>query len=183
MRFIKVIACLLIFAALLTGCRRGSSATTAATDAATTAPAATDPTVPSFTDGTRGDPDIGIDVAFKVLGTQNVKHSLDISQAKYITSVDDLPSYDALAEYDEAWFREHALLVILETVPGGKITIDIDSIKLDGSRADITLARGYDGKLSTTTNVVWLVWAEVERDLHYTWNITNPTLESNVSDK
>lgn len=185
MKFVKATACLLIFAALLTGCHRGTSATTATTAATTTAAATNsseiDSTIP--TEGTRGEPDIGIDVKFKVLGTQNIKHTIDISQAKYVTSVEELPNYEILEEYDAAWFQEHALLVIYETVPGGKITVDIDSIKLDGSRADITLARKYDGKISTTSNVVWLLWAEVDRDLHYTWNITNPTLENNVSDK
>lgn len=174
MKLLKASACLLIAAALLTGCRSSKNPTTVAP---------TDPTAPTLTEGTRGEPDIGIDVKFKVLGTQNIKYTLNISRAKYVTSVDELPNYEALEEYDEAWFKEHALLVIYETVPGGKITVDIDSIKLDGARADITLARKYDGKISTTSNVVWLLWAEVERDLHYTWNITNPTLEDASSDK
>lgn len=164
-----LLALALIVCLLLVGCHTGDASTT--TNAK-----------PSVNDPSRGDPNVGNDIAYTVLGSCNVTYTVNVSKAQYITSAESLPNYDALKEYDDAWFAEHALLVILETVPSGKISVGIESIKYDADNANITLTHTYDGTLAIATNTVLLVWAEVPTDLSYNWNIVNPALESSVSD-
>lgn len=138
---------------------------------------------PTIGDPTRGDWSADKEVAFEVLGTCDLTYSVNISQVRYITSADALPNYDALSQYDAAWFETHALLLIWETVPSGKVTVGIEKIDIDGADANITLSHAYDGITGIATNVVRLVWAQVATDLDYDWHITNPALDSDVTDR
>lgn len=147
----------------------------------TKTPTTTNTTHPSLGDETHGEPDIGIDVNFKVLGSVVLNYTVNISQAKYITSAAALPGNDELSKYDDAWFEDHALLLIHESVGSGNVKVDVEKIKLDGTTANITLTHTPDGTLGSGIKVTWLLWLEVEKGLQYTWQVENPALESSVS--
>lgn len=146
-----------------------------------TTPATTTASHPSLGEETRGEPDIGIDVDFEVLGSAAMHHSVNISQAKYITSASALPDREELRAYDDAWFESHSLLLIYESVSSGNVKVDVEKIKLDGTTANITLTHTPDGTLGSGVKVTWLLWLEVEKGLEYTWQVENPAMESNVS--
>lgn len=140
-----------------------------------------DATHPSLDDETHGVPDLGIDVDFEVLGSVALHHTVNISRAKYITSAAALPDNEELSEYNDSWFEDHALLLIYESVGSGNVKVDVEKITLDGATANITLIHTPVGTLGTGVKVTWLLWLEVEKGLQYTWQVENPSLESNIS--
>lgn len=144
-------------------------------------PTTTNTTHPSLGDETHGKPDIGIDVNFKLLGSVALNHTVNISQAKYITSASQLPKNEELSKYDDQWFQDHALLVIHESVSSGNVKVDVEKIKLDGTTANITLEHTPNGALGSGIKVTWLLWLEVEKGLSYTWQVANPAMDSNIS--
>lgn len=168
----RLFALILALCLLLAGCAPGGTATTDTT---------TNTTHPDIPDQTRGEPDIGIDVDFQVLGSVAMHHSVNISQVRYITSVSALPDNEELAQYDDSWFEDHALLLIYQSVSSGNVKVDVEKIKLDGTIANITLSYLPDGMLGSGIKVTWLMWLEVEKGLQYSWQVENPAMESDVA--
>uniref|UniRef100_UPI001C9E8AF7 hypothetical protein n=1 Tax=Klebsiella pneumoniae TaxID=573 RepID=UPI001C9E8AF7 len=82
-----------------------------------------------------------------------------------------------LAGYDEAYFVEKALVVVYETVSSGSVQVDIASI--DGGV--VTLSHEMSGNVGTADMATWLLWAEVDAGLDYTWSVANPAVEPNTS--
>ena len=102
------------------------------------------------------------------------------SSVQYITSADALPEYEALAKYDEEFFREHALVLVTETLGSGSIQVDISAITVLGNTATVHLSRYQPGDVGTADMATWLLWAEVDRDLPYQWTVKNPAYPSNT---
>lgn len=101
----------------------------------------------------------------------------------YVTSVDALPDYEELKQYDEAYFKEHALLLVTETVNSGSIDVSIQSVRVGRSVGTVTLSRvAPDPKdaASTTDMATWLLWAEVDQGLDCQWTVANPAMKSNT---
>jgi len=89
----------------------------------------------------------------------------------YITSVEDLPDEEALASYDAAFFEDHALLVVVETVSSGSIRLELGSVLVSGDSAMVKLDREMSGDVGTADMATWLLWAEVDRGLDYEWSL------------
>lgn len=110
-------------------------------------------------------------------GCVRVDYTGNVSSVRYITSVDQLPDNEALAAYDEAYFAEHALIVVYETVTSGSVKVGIGSVA-DGV---VTLSHEMSGDAGTDDMASWLLWAEVETGLEYTWSVANPAVKPNTS--
>lgn len=168
MKAMRILALILALCLCLAGCQKQAQESTASTDA-------TDPT---GTAGTRPQVDPEDGIAFQLGGRTTVTYSVNISHIKYITSAADLPNYEALADYDEAWFEEHALVVILQSVANGNMSATIDCISLEDDLASVTLRYAADASYGSAQAITWLIWTEVETGLDYTWQIANPAVES-----
>lgn len=118
------------------------------------------------------------DLAIGNVGRIRVDYTGNISSVRYITSADQLPEYPELQGYDEAYFRENALLLVLETVTNGGVEVGIQGIRVDEDRALVQLSHEAQGDLGTAVMTTWLVWAEVAPELNYTWTVSNPAVES-----
>ena len=164
----RILAWVLILCLCLAGC--GSSKT----DPTET----TGHTLPSHT---RNYGDLGIDVPFQLAGSRTVTYTVNTSKARYVTSAADLPDHEELSQYDDAWFEDHALLLIYESVASGSVQVGIESIQIEEGTANITLTHEPTGELGTTVMTTWLLWAEVDQGLQYTWTVVNPALENNTS--
>lgn len=106
-------------------------------------------------------------------GCQRVPYTHNVSNVFYVTAVDQLPGYEALQAYDEAYFAEKALLVVLESVGSGSMKVGIESV----SNGVVTLSHELPGDVGTADMATWLLWAEVEQGLEFTWSVSNPALE------
>lgn len=122
------------------------------------------------------------DLEIAATGAIRVTYAGNVSSARYITSVSQLPDYPELAVYDEAYFQEHALVLVLETVTNGTVKVGISGIELDEKAASVQLSHEAQGEMGTTVMTTWLLWAEVEAGLEYSWSVGNPAVEpSNTS--
>lgn len=119
------------------------------------------------------------DVEIAATGAVRVDYAGNISSVRYITSVSQLPDYPELAVYDEDYFQEHALVLVLETVTNGTVAVDISGIYMNENTATVQLSHEAQGDMGTAVMTTWLVWAEVEAGLDYTWNVGNPAVEPN----
>lgn len=115
-------------------------------------------------------------VAFENTGCVRVAYS-NISSVRYITSADQLPDHEALAAYDDAYFAEKALIVVYETVGSGSVKVGIESI----DNGVVTLSHDLPGDVGTADMATWLLWAEVDAGLDYTWSVANPAVQPNTS--
>lgn len=111
-------------------------------------------------------------------GAERVTYTHNVSRVQYVTDVRDLPDYAALSGYDAAYFQDHALLIVLETVSNGSVKVAIDRVADDGT---VTLKREISGQLGTTVMTTWLLWAEVDAGLDCSWNVANAALQSGTS--
>ena len=107
-------------------------------------------------------------------GCTRLPYSGNVSAVRYVTSPGDLPDIPEMQEYDDAWFREKALLLVTETVNNGSVRVEIGEICLDGDTAFVVLSREMQGDVGTTVMTTWLVWAEVEQGLSCDWVVENP---------
>lgn len=100
------------------------------------------------------------------------------SSVTYITSASGLPDYSELAQYDDAFFAEHALVLVTETVGSGSIDVGIQSVNISGSNAEVTLYHegAQPGTYNTNDMATWLLWTEVEPGLDCRWTVVNPAL-------
>lgn len=118
-----------------------------------------------------------VDTAGKV----RITYTGNRSSVVYITSVDQLPDELDGEGYDEAYFEEHALILVTETVSSGSVDVGILSVAYSGDTALVTLYHEVpDGAMTTDDMATWLIWAEAEPDLDYQWLVENPALESDA---
>lgn len=115
-------------------------------------------------------------------GRIRVTYTINMSSIRYITSVEQLPHYEELKQFDEAYFREKALILVFETVNSGMVQVDIESVTLNGNTASVRLAHNTSSGVSTGDMATWLLWAEVDRGLIYQWVVENPAVKSEASE-
>lgn len=137
-------------------------------------------TAPTVAKPTTTDPVLQGPLTLGKTGKTRIPYTVNISSVKYITSMNQLPEYEALAEFDEQYFREKALLLIFETVNSGSLQVEIDSVTVEGSNAVVTLSHNTSG-MGTDDMAVWMLWAEVPQGLSLQWSISNPAVESGNS--
>ena len=111
-------------------------------------------------------------------GCLRLRYNGNVSSVRYVTAPDQLPDEPELSSYDEAFFTEKALVLVMETVNSGSVEVGIRSICLDGNTAVVTLQHELPGDVGTTVMTTWLLWAEVEKDLSCAWTVENPALPS-----
>ncbi len=99
---------------------------------------------------------------------------------RYITSPEQILQYEALRQYDAAFFREHALILVIETVTSGNTDIEISGVLLDGKTATVKLYHRNSSDASTMVMTTWLLWAEVDAGLDYVWHLENPAISPDV---
>ncbi len=173
----KMVAWILILCLCLGACTAENPAGEGGSKPSATVSDQTVPTPP-----TRGPLDLGKTVKFELGGKLQVNHTVNISSARYIDGPDKLPVREELQKYDEAWFRDHALVLIYETVGNSSMDVGIESILLEEGEAQITLSHKPGKNPGTTRMTTWLIWVEVEQGLDYTWTVLNPAEDSDIAE-
>lgn len=114
-------------------------------------------------------------------GKLRIPYSGNGSSVTYVTSAEQLPDYEELKMYDDAYFRSHALVLVTETLPSGSIDVSIAGIDINGSEATVTLSHEgpEHGAAGTADMAAWLLWAEVDAGLDCRWTVANPAMVSN----
>lgn len=178
----KMICAVLALLLMLTGCQATVGGTTPPT-VTTQAPAAenqpletiTFPTLPE--DGLTPGPVIGgqegEQLPFENPGKARLKYEGNRSYVRYVTSPEELPPECSWEGYDEAWFETKALLIVVETLNSGSIEVELEAILVDGDTASVHIKRTLNGDVGTADMATWILWAEVEKDLDYTWTLAN----------
>lgn len=138
-----------------------------------------DPDVTVPKDGI-GDTPAGSPISIGGTGKVRISYSGNYNSVRYVTSVSELPDNEALKQYDDAWFQDHALVLVVETVGSGSVDVGFESIYLEGNIATVTLSHEMQGD-GTSDMATWLLWAEVEVGLDCQWNLANPAVESDAS--
>ena len=168
---------LLAFCMALTACMPADQpqTTESSTTASTTENAlVTYPTIRM--DVTEGSSDLTIGSQ----GQLRISYTGNRNSAQYVTSAGQLPDYPELAGYDDAYFQDHALLLVTETVSSGSVQLAISSVAIDGTSAAVTVSHDLPGTAGTADMATWLLWAEVETGLDYQWSVANPALPSDA---
>ena len=117
----------------------------------------------------------GLELAFANPGKIRILYQGNLSYVKYITSVEQLPDTEVLADYDAAFFETKALLIVVETVSSGSVQLELDAIRVSDGNASVCVKRTMSGDAGTTDMATWMLWAEVDRGLEYTWTLANST--------
>lgn len=117
------------------------------------------------------------DVVIGATGRLRLTYTGNVSSVRYITSVSELPEYPELEAYDEAYFQDRALVLVMETVTNGTVEVGISGIILNENTAAVQLSHETKGDVGTTVMTTWLLWAEVEAGLDYAWTVDNPAVE------
>lgn len=117
-------------------------------------------------------------VALGQTGKLRIPFTTVRSGVRYVTDPSQLPDYPELEAYDEAYFRDHALLLVTETVTSGSVKVEIRSVAVENGIAAVTLDHEIPTGLGTADMATWLLWAEVDAGLEFTWNLENPALKS-----
>lgn len=90
-----------------------------------------------------------------------------------------------MSAYDDAFFKDHALVLVQESVSSGSVEVGIESVSLKADHtAVVTLTHQGpgEGQVGTADMATWLLWAEVDTGLEdYQWTVANPALESQLS--
>ena len=178
----KKVICLLLALLILTGCQSGAPAesnpTTVPEESQTaqtvpveevTQPEAPWPTLPEGTQVALSDP-----------GKARLTYEGSVRYARCITCVEELPDLEALKGFDEEFFREHDLLIVLETLGSGSVQVDLDSVVVQDGEAVVKLSRKMNGQMGTADMATWLLWATVDKGLGLTWKLENSNLPTNV---
>ena len=184
MRYFVFLLCICF---LLSGCRSSGETVAMPTETKTSETAETigitlvpseevEATIPK---GGLSEPD-GISTGFENGGSLRIAYNGNISSVRYVTSVSQLPAYPELQKYDEDYFREHGLLLVMETVSYGNSAVEIQNIRLEGETGYVTLSHVSPGDVATTVMTTWLIWAEVEQGLPEIWMVENPALPSHA---
>lgn len=171
---------------LLSGCSQPSqtpSPGTAASDSANTSSQPTStPGVGNVIGGDDFAPIPGDAVDEEARGKLRITYNGNESSVHYITSVDQLPAYEELKEYDEDYFQDHALVVVTESVSSGSVDVEIDSIRQTDTGNQVVLYHSAPGddQAGTADMATWLLWAEVDAGIEGTWTVSNPALSSDA---
>ncbi len=189
----KIIALLLAALLLLTGCEAADIQSTTAPETteipdmteasvAVSVPETTEApegfTFPTIPNGSILGPMVpGESLAFANPGKTRITYKGDVVDIRYITSVEQLPDVEALAGYDAEYFENHALLIVVETYSSGSMQVELEDIRVSGDTAVVSLKRTMDGEVGTADMATWLLWAEVEKGLEYTWLIKDQPQE------
>lgn len=113
-------------------------------------------------------------------GKVRIPYTGNRSSIVYVTSASSLPDYEGLESYDDTYFQEHALVLIVETVNSGSIDVGIFSVDMDDSTATVTLYHSNPSGMGTADMATWLIWMEVDSGLDYQWSVANPALKSDA---
>ena len=109
----------------------------------------------------------------------------NVSSALYVTSAAQLPDYPELSAYDDAFFKDHALVLVQESVSSGSVEVGIESVSLKADHAAVVTLTHQgpgEGQVGTADMATWLLWTEVDTGLEdYQWTVANPALESQLS--
>lgn len=123
----------------------------------------------------------GTEVPVTAEGKVRITYTGNRSSVRYITSAEALPDYTELEQFDDAYFAEHALVLVTETVNSGSVDVGILSVNTSGSTASVTLYHEVPEDGATTDDMAtWLLWAEVEPGLDCQWAVENPALPSDT---
>ena len=170
----KKMICLILAVLLLCGCQANVPAETTAAPETTEAPALTLPpegtTPPTLAPNLPlGPAQAGEEIPFANPGKVRLTYTGNRSYIRYITSVAELPEEEALKGYDEAFFEDHALLIVVETVSSGSVQLEIESVRMLDGVGHVSLKRSMEGDFGTADMATWLLWAEIERDMDVVW--------------
>lgn len=105
------------------------------------------------------------------------------SSVVYVTKAKQLENYiqqgaEELARYDDAYFAEKALVLVVDTVKSGSVKVQIASITVTEEEALVTLSRQAP-QYGTDDMATWLLWCEAKQGLsQLTWSVTNPACDS-----
>lgn len=124
----------------------------------------------------------GEPVEISAQGSARLTYNGNESTVRYVTSVSELPSYQPLSQYDDAFFQDHALVVVTESVSSGSVDVKIDSICCTDTQNGVVLYHSapQDDQAGTNDMATWLLWAEVDRDIQGAWTVANPALTSDA---
>lgn len=130
------LAAALCIVAAACGTKNNEPDTPTKTDTPTAAPGGTQ------TVGDTGDGTVREDGSY-VPGQVNrlrLTYNGNVSSALYVTSAAQLPDYPELSAYDDAFFKDHALVLVQESVNSGSVEVGIESVSLkDDHTAVVTL--------------------------------------------
>ena len=135
----------------------------------------------STTEPDFGDVVIGGDTSgdpVEVQGKERITYERNESAVRYVTSADQLPDWEALETYDDAYFETHALILVTQSVSSGSVDVSIKAIQKTETGYGVVLSYGDSRKDQVGTNdmATWLLWAETEQGQDGTWEIVNPAL-------
>ena len=180
----KWICAILALMLILAGCRAGVGETTPApetTQAPTEIPeenalASTFPTLMesdlAIGGPVPGGPE-GDQLAFENPGKARLPYQGSRSYVRYVTKVEELPPECSWEGYDEAYFQTKALVIVVETLNSGSVQVELESIRVKDNVASVSIRRTMTGDVGTTDMATWVFWAEVEKNLSYTWSLAN----------
>ena len=133
---------------------------------------------PDFGDVVIGDDTPGDPVGEEAQGKERLTYEGVESSVRYVTSPDQLPDCEALEKYDEAYFADHALILVTQSVSSGSVEVSIKAIQETETGCGVVLSYGEPGKdqAGTADMATWLLWAQTEQGLEGTWEIVNPAL-------
>lgn len=115
-------------------------------------------------------PSVPIDqLAFEKWSMVRLPYSGSYNSIRYITDASQLPNQKELSEYDDAYFRQKALVLIVQTVSSGSLRLRVQSIDVDGGVAAVSLSKHFQGADGTCDMATWLLWIEVDAGLDYQW--------------
>jgi len=123
---------------------------------------------------------VGIPDSDLVLGESGrirIDYTGDRNSVRYVTDVTGIPAYPELAGYDEAYFAEKALLLVIVTEGSGSIRPQICSVKTDDQTATVYLDHSMEGDVGTADMATWLLWVELEAGLEYQWKLAGRTIQ------
>ncbi len=163
----KRIGMLFVLVLCLTGCAAGrhtSDATTGREFTRSTLP-------PRATVPTADIPMEAEKIAFRAAGKKRIPYTGAVSQIRCITSPEALP---AGVDYDADFFRDHALILITDSVGSGSVQVAIESISCTGDTAAVALSRKMSGNTGTSDMATWMLWAEVDANAAQNWILANP---------
>ena len=178
----KMICAILALMLILAGCRVTGGETTPTTAASqatvpeTTQPRETAvPTLPEsgFVTGPAVGGQEGDTLPFENAGKVRLRYEGNRGYVRYVTDMEQLPPEGSWTGYDEAYFENKALLIVVETLNSGSVQVELESIRLEGDTACIVIERTMSGDVGTADMATWMLWAEVDKGLEYKWTLHN----------
>lgn len=127
------LAAALCIVAAACGTKNNEPDTPAKTDTPTAAPGGTQ------TVGDTGDGTVREDGSYVPGQVDRLRltYNGNVSSALYVTSAAQLPDYPELSAYDDAFFKDHALVLVQESVSSGSVEVGIESVSLKADHAAV----------------------------------------------